>query len=39
MEKLVTTTLELIPVHFTLCRQSVITLDQAEQCLVGIEAP
>jgi len=28
-----------LPVHFTLCRLSLIVLGQAEQCLLGVQVP
>lgn len=31
--------LELIPVPFILCRLPLILLEQAEQCLLGIQVP
>lgn len=37
--KIMKMSLELIPVHFTLCNSSLIVLGQAEQCLLGVWVP
>lgn len=39
VEKVMKMSLELMTVHFTLCRLSVTVIGQAEQCLLGVQVP